>query len=329
MRFRSFALLSFLPATVAYLAAGCGGDDSGGFSPSDAFDGSAVGAGGDSSTTAVDAGAAAPALLRFAHLANGLGALDVCYRVGTTDAFTGPLLGPAASALDASISMHDADIDAGDASVVASSGISFPGVSSYFAAPAAGDFEIAIVDAASGSCSTPAARARITLDPGKKLTIAIMGNFEADSDASDALQIVSFVDDGLTIEDAGRSRFIHAALGGHGGNAYQSLSAAAQTATLIPLASEIDPKNAASPNSAPPVVDALGYHADVPIDEGSLRIREITDAAVPSAAWTSTPTLLSLGAGALRTGFIISDKRGIAVLWCDDGSGAAGCTLIR
>src|ERR1700734_1218118 len=75
------------------VSAGCGSDDS--FNASDAsFDSATFGNSSDGSGEAVDAGVGPPALFRFAHLSPGLGSLDLCYRVGSTDAFTGPVFAP-------------------------------------------------------------------------------------------------------------------------------------------------------------------------------------------------------------------------------------------
>jgi hypothetical protein len=304
MFLKRLVVLAPLACVLVRSAAGCGSDDSASNDIVDASsDGASIGSLTDASEPSVDAGASLPTLFRFAHLSPGLGPLDICYRVGATDAFTGPIFGT------------------GDAG--------FPNLTAYVAAPDATDFEIAVVDATTASCSTSSARARVTLAPGKKLTIAIIGDFQADLDASNALTIATYIDDDESIPDASRSRFIHAALGGHQGDAFGPLSAAAQTATLVPLAAEIDPARAATSSGAPPVVDALGYHSGDLLDEGSLQLEQISDAAVKPAAWISTPTSLALGAGSVRTGFIVSDKQGLAVLWCDDNADASDCNVIR
>lgn len=305
MFLKRLLLLAPLACVSTRAAAGCDSGDSSAIDSSDAsFDAASFGSATDASEQPVDAGATLPTLFRFAQLSAGLGPVDVCYRVGANDAFTGPIFGSA---------------EAG-----------FPNLTAYVEAPIATDFEVAVVDGATGSCSTPEARARVTLAPGKKMTIAIIGDFQADLDASNALTIVSYIDDDESTPDASRSRFIHAAIGGHQGNAYGPFSAAAQIGNLVPLAAEIDPGNVSTASGAPPVVDALGYHTEnISFDEGSLQLTEISDASVKPAAWISAPTSLALGAGSVRTGFIVSDEGGLAVLWCDDNADASDCNVIR
>jgi hypothetical protein len=317
-------LIAPVACMLVRVIASCSSDDSGGESAV-AYDAGSIGVVTDSSEPSVDAGASAPTLFRFAHLSPGLGPVDICVRVGASDAFTGPLFG----LIDAGTSATDPGATDASAITVASSGIDFPHLTPYVLAPNASDFEIAVVDGTTGSCSTPLARSRITIDPGKKLTIAITGDFMADLDASNALALSAFVDDDEAVPDASRSRFIHAALGGHQGNAYGPLSVAAQTAELVPLAAEVDPAHASTSSGAPPIVDALGYHTGDLFDEGSLELTQITDASVLPPAWISAPTSLALGAGSVRTGFIVSDTQGLAVLWCDDNSDASDCNVIR
>jgi hypothetical protein len=305
MRFAGLALFLPLACVLIRAAAGCDSSDSVASDIGDAsYDGASFGSSTDADEPAVDAGAELPTLFRFAQLSAGLGPVDVCFRVGENDAFTGPIFGTA---------------EAG-----------FPNVTSYVTAPNATDFEVAVVDATTGSCSTPEARARITLAPGKKWTIAILGDFQAEIDAANALTIATFVDDDEVVSDASRSRFIHAALGGHQGKSYGPFSAAAQIGSLVPLAAEIDPKMVSTSSGAPPVVDALGYHTEnITFDEGSLVLTEISDASTAAATWTSAPTSLALESGSVRTGFIVSDEAGIAVLWCNDNSDASDCHVIR
>ncbi len=317
-------LVAPIACVVVRVVGGCSSDDSAS-GPYVEYDAGSIGVVTDSSEPSVDAGASAPTLFRFAHLSPGLGPVDICVRVGASDAFTGPLFG----LVDAGASVTDAGASDASAITTASSGIIFPDLTSYVVAPNASDFEIAVVDGTTGSCSTPLARSRITSDPGKKLTIAITGDFAADLDASNALGIVWFVDDDEAVPDASRSRFIHAALGGHQGDAYGPLSVAAQTADLVPLAAEVDPAHASTSSGAPPIIDALGYHTGGLFDEGSLELTQITDAAALPPAWISAPTSLALGAGSVRTGFIVSDKQGLGVLWCDDNADASDCNVIR
>src|ERR1017187_1360268 len=107
MRLNRLAWALPLAFAVASVSAACSADDSGDAADA-SFDGARFGTGSDGGEPPVDAGASAPTLFRFAHLSPGLGALDLCYRVGTTDAFIGPIFAPLAPSADAGESMQDA-----------------------------------------------------------------------------------------------------------------------------------------------------------------------------------------------------------------------------
>ncbi|MEO6572699.1 MAG: DUF4397 domain-containing protein, partial [Polyangiaceae bacterium] len=210
---------------------------------------------GSTNLGATDAAAPSPeadpgvltAMFRVAHLAPDLGMIDVCYRVSTSEAFTGPLLAELSPPLDAST--PDSPTTAVDGGVPDAAtfltGIPFRAVTNYFTAPTAASIEIAVVSASDASCSTPRARSRITLDPGKHVTITLMGVAEADAGAIGELALVPFVDDTTPDPSGARSRIIHAALGTNGNSASGPFAVnVIDGAVTTSLSSLVDPRKA-------------------------------------------------------------------------------------
>ena len=342
----SAAAVALAAAAPVLFFGGCSsGDDGGGADASfdgvvtqPPLDGSQPLDGGDGATSAP--------LVRVAHLALDVGPLDVCYRTSPSDAFTGPLLVPAgadADAADVGAPPSDAG-DAGDAAATSDAGPAPPGagalryatVSAYLPFPA-GSVEIAVVSAWDRSCASPRARLRVTLDPGERATVAMMGVPGADAGTDRELGLVLFVDDVTTAPTHARMRFIHAALGSNKPGAAQDagvdgtlpLAASALEGSVeVPLAARIDPRHAATPSDEAPLVDALGYHEERPLGSVALRLAAAADAG--SFTWTSGVGSLGLAVGSLHTGFVVVDEqRAIAVLWCDDLAATPSCQLVR
>jgi hypothetical protein len=289
--------------------------------PIPAFDGSATFGGHDAAGPNEAGDASVPAAtFRVAHLAPDLGTIDVCYRVSTSEAFTGPLLAELSPPRDAGVLVDTAnDAGAPDASALLT-GVSFRGVTNYFTAPNAASVEIAVVNASDASCSTPRARSRVTLEPGKHVTITLMGLAEADAGAIGELALVPFVDDTTTTPSGARTRIIHAALGAtstsaSGPFAVNVIDGSVTTA----LSSLVLPRKTSAPSGAEPMIDALGYHTSAAIASGSIRLEKLADGG--AAAWVSSAKSLGMMVSSLHTALVVSTPtNGLAVVWCDDGA---------
>lgn len=293
-----------------------------GAAPDNTFDGSTnLGASDAAGPTEAADASVLTASFRVAHLAPDLGMIDVCYRVSTSEAFTGPLLAalspsPDAGALDAGAGPDGSVPDA----TALLTGVPFRGVTNYFTAPNAASIEIAVVSATDASCSTPRARSRVTLDPGKHVTITLMGLAEADAGAIGELALVPFVDDTSPDPSGARSRFIHAALGTNGTSASGPFAVnVIDGAVTTSLSSLVEPRKTSAPSSVDPVISALGYHTGSPITSGSIRLEKLTDSGV--AAWSSSAKSLDMMVSSVHTGFIVSTAaNGLSVVWCDDAA---------
>lgn len=289
--------------------------------PIPSFDGSTnLGAFDAAGTNEAGDASALTASFRVAHLAPDVALIDVCYRVSTTEAFTGPLLAELGPPPDAGAAVDVAsDAGAPDASALLT-GVSFRRVTNYFTAPNAASIEIAVVNASDASCSTPRARSRVTLDPGKHVTIALMGLAEADAGAIGELALVPFVDDQAASSSGARTRIIHAALGStstaaSGPFAVNVIDGSVTTS----LSSLVQPRKTSSPSGVDPVIDALGYHTGAAIASGSVRLERLADGG--AAAWVSSAKSLGMTASSVHTAFIVSTAaNGLAVVWCDDGA---------
>lgn len=342
---RSFGLTAIAASLSVAVPMACGGD--GNDMGNTGIDASLPKGGGDAGVGDASSDASTPgALFRLAHLSPDVGRVDVCYRTSPSEAFTGPLILGVPSAVDAG----PADVpttDAGDAGEAgdaepdadastpppAPPGVTFPGVTGYFALPASGSIEIAVVRAVDGNCSTPRARQLLTLDPGKRTTVALMGLAQADAGTRQELTLVPFVDDAMPAAGSTRTRFIHAALGGGKSRDLAALAIEAiDQSTVVPLAARVEPAKTASPSTTDPAVGPLGYHDGQPLAVGALHVAEIGDGGADAQAvsWLSAVTKLDLRAGATHTGFVVSDPTGdLAILLCDDADDDAGCTLVR
>lgn len=332
-------LASAAGAAIVAASGGCAGDDAS--TAADASLDVVVLPGPVDATGNVDGGdgATASTLVRVAHLAPDVGPLDVCWRTAPSEAFTGPLLVPppieAGAALDAATYL-----DASDAAApVAPQALVYPSVSGYLELPS-GSVEIAMVSAWDRSCASPRARLRVTFDPGERATLALVGVPGADAGSDRELGLVPLVDDATTDPARARVRLVHAALGstklagaldaGAGAGVGPLAAAAVVGAAEVPLAARVDPRHAASPSTAPPVVDALGYHLEAPFGAAALLLTPRDPDAGSVGPWTSGVASLGAAAGSLHTGFVVVDAdRGLAVLWCDDLAPAASCALVR
>jgi hypothetical protein len=303
-------------------------DASDGFSGADGgYDSATVVTLGDAGTTyGGDASADHAPLFRVAHLSREVGAIDICYRIAPTDAFTGPLLGAASPPVAGDASADAKTSDASDAA--GPRALEFTNVTDYLSAPIATSIEVAVVTLADKTCSTPRARRRIALEPGKRTTFALLGVPNADAGPSE-LGLVPFPDDPTPQPSAARVRFIHAALGSSQSTGDPvSLAVGVQRPTgTLPLTREVEPRHASTPSSVAPIIDLLGYHAAAPIDAARLSITPVTDAMYLSA-WSSPDVELSMSAGSVHTGFIVLDaERTYAIVWCDDL--ASRCAPLR
>lgn len=308
---RSFALLSFALACACSSAlSGPGGAD-GPDAESPAFDASFDGGG------ALDGGSGprASTYVRLAQMSPDLGPVDFCIRPKSGGETAGPLL---------------AAPDAGDG------GIAFEQASPYFSVAASGTVDVIVVPAPATDCATARAVGTVTLDPGKRTTLVVMGISKSMAPASRAVGVSAFVDEAATA-DALRLRVIDAALAWSQTVDGPSALAFALTSqnTVIPVAQSVLPRKAATPSSAPPMVDALGYHdlSQVPVGDVSARVTYGDDAGV--MVWTSKAAGLSFGKSDVRTAFVVADALGavgsLATVVCNDAppEGESQCELLQ
>lgn len=265
-----------------------------------------------------DAGGPSPnqALVRVANLSPVLGAIDFCLRPSGNGYFDGPKVSSSVPATDAS--------DAG------SGGVPFPGVSGYLQVPAEGVTDVAVVAAGDPGCSAPKLLGTVTLDPSKRVTIALMGTSKDPDAGLEALGLAVFVDDTQGRPDVARLRVIHAALGKQGGyEALGSVSVGLGWGSQVDgVAGRVDPRHAATPSNAPPAVDALGYHDLAPVAAlSSLRFAALGWNGGP---WATTPADLRLAATAVETAFLVTTGSAPSVLLCTDlpSGGGAPCELL-
>ena len=316
MAYRLGNRIGVLSLVVAVSAVACSVAD--GVTPLDAsFDvtGPSPGADASGGSDAQDSGAAI-VTFRIAHLAPDVGPVDVCYRVSSSEAFTGPLLAALLPPIaDAGFDTLGAEAGSADAMSPAS-GLGFRSVTGFFHVRSAPSLEIAVVGASDGSCSTPRARSRITLDAGKRVTVALLGMAQADAGTIDELGLVPFVDDATPQASSARTRFIHAALG----RPATAFSASALEGTVtIPLAANMEPRKTSTPAGTDPVVDTLGYHSSAAVGAASIQLIDLSDAGAPT--WTSGSRGLKMLLASVHTAFVVSEPlSGLSIVWCDDAS---------
>jgi hypothetical protein len=258
------------------------------------------------------------------------------FDAGPSDAGTaevGADSGPAIT--DAAVG--DATTEAG-----ASSGLAYLQVSNYVTIQGAGTFDIVVVSAGQGSCTSPIVDRKLTLDDGKRTTLALFGSAALEAGANGALDMIAMVDDPSVVAGETRTRFFDSArlLADVGlPESPEPLLVSVIGMPTLDLAT-IVLGAAPGPSSNAPTQDALGYHTDVPVSGLSrLRIERAPAADGPdgsteagAALWLSSPQDLHLDPGSIHTGFVVGNPAGdLATLWCDDtsfGSAASACTLL-
>lgn len=306
----------------AALACGDGGPPNDVFSDDAAAPPSPIEAGFGGNEAAVPSGT-----IRFAHLADGVGPIDFCYRAAGTANFVGPVISGGGAHADAgagdAAADGDADAEAGpnvfdDAGAPA---VAPRAVTAYLTLAAAGSVRIAIVARGAASCTDRIVETDVTLDPGKLVTVALLGSgavYDAGNlDEVRALGLVAFTDDRSTIADKARVRVVHAALAG----TLPSLAVRAVGAIAVPLADVVAPRHAASASATIPV-DALGYATAAPLaSPAAIGVDPVADADGGGASWQSAPADLGLSGGSLHTAFVVTGTSApYAVLWCTDTS---------
>jgi hypothetical protein len=210
-------------------------------------------------------------------------------------------------------------VDAGDGG---SAALDFGELTQDVALNAVGTFDIALVTAGALSCGQPLLVKQVTLDAGKRSTVAVMGLAASDAGAAGALSVVAFTDDPTSDPQNARVRFIHAALGWPGASfPAPPLSVTASGPPPTALASEIDPKHVGATSSADPTVDGLGYATVRPLSSTRLMLQSVGDGGF--ARWQTADQLSGLSAGTVHTGFIVSGEAGaLGVLWCGEAKTA-------
>lgn len=266
---------------------------------------------GDAGATSSDDASATPSgtsFVRVAVLAPPLGAVDFCLRPKGATYFDGPFY-------------FTPKIDAGAPTVAAS----FPGVSRYVQVPAYGETEIAIVAAGQQNCLSPKLSGSVTIDPNKRVTVALMGALNDADGGARAVDVSAFLDDTTARAKLARLRVIHAALGTEQTTGLGPLSASvAWGNTVTPIAAVVPPRGASTPSNAAPTVDALGYHDLTPItDLASLRFAALQG----GGPWSTAPTDLALTDSTVHTAFVVSTPPGLSVILCTDlaNGGDVGC----
>ena len=248
------------------------------------------------------------------------------------------------AALDATIADAGADANqaldaaAGDAGKQVF--LPYLSMTGYVALQGSGTFEIAIVDASSQGCSTPRLVGQVTLDAGRRSTLALMGREDVDASTGGAgggteLALIAFTDDPTPDPTKTRVRLLHAAIGSPKRAPESTLSASfvvGAATSDIPIARKIEPRHVAAASTIEPSVDPLGYHADMPLSTPArMRISRSLDAG--GTTWTSAAAPLGLRAGSIHTGIIVNDDASdLVILWCTDEntpSTETSCTLLR
>ena len=255
------------------------------------------------------------AYVRLAQLSPALGTIDFCLRPKGVSNFDGPKL-------IAQLPLLDSSTDGG------TGGVPYPGVSTYLQVPAFGTTDVAIISANDTSCSSAKVVGTVTIDPNKRMTIAVMGAMKDADSGTRAVGIESFIDDTQPHPDVARLRIIHAALGTQQTPGYGALSASVGFGNQVdPIAGRVDPRRAATTSNNPPVVDSLGYASHAPImGQSSLRFASLSQMGGP---WSTPPVDLGLTVNAVKTAFLVTVDASFSVLLCGDlpSGGDVPCQL--
>jgi hypothetical protein len=222
----------------------------------------------------------------------------------------GDAIGDAAVDAVADAAPDDASAPGPDAGVPVQ--VAFGAMTTFVQLPAIGTLDIALVSPDQLSCDSPVFVGRVTLDPGKEATVAVMGLLGADAGNPAALVMKSFTDEPANPQ-APEVRFIHAALGwpGSGGEA-KPLAVQVGSALLVP---EIEPADVATP-SVSPAIDSLGYLA-APVFTSPAPIELFTLGEAAPQTWSTPFFALGLLPGTDVTAFIVDLGQGaLGVVWC-------------
>jgi hypothetical protein len=277
--FASAAAAAGAACTDTAVAVEVGNEDAGGF-------GTPTSDGGGDARTDLPV-----AQMRVAHVAEGMGAIDFCYKGARSGASIGPVRRASAPA------------DAGDAG---DPGIAYGDVSRYFTLESAGSMTITIVSAGAASCASALAAADVTLDPGKSATVVVF----AQSTDGGPRPLSAFVDDPNTAGGKARVRVVH------GADRFGALAARAATTTTTLIAERVEPRRVSSASAIVPV-DTLGYATIEPIATPASLAIDFLDASAPS--WQSGARDLALVGGSLHTAFVLVDgTSSVDVVWCAD-----------
>jgi hypothetical protein len=321
---RRFVLVLTAPVALAraVLACGDGGPPNDVFTDDAATPPSPPEAGFGGNEAAVPSGT-----IRFAHVADGVGPIDFCYRAAGTANFVGPVISGGGAQADGGPSdaaAHaDADAEAEAGPIVfddaGAPAVAPRAVTAYLTLAAAGSVRIAVVARGAASCTDRIVETDVTLDPGKLVTVALVGSgavYDAGNmDEVRALGLVAFTDDRSTVADKARVRVIHAALAGE----LPSLTVRAVGAIAVPLADDVAPRHAASASATIPV-DSLGYATAAPLaSPAAIGVDPVADADGGGPSWQSAAADLGLSGGSLHTAFVVTGAP-YAVLWCTDTS---------
>jgi hypothetical protein len=265
----------------------------------------------DAREDAADAAEPADATLETGAPGDGGGAADA-----TADAPAAGDAGDAAGASDAT----------GSDAAVPLPPVAFASMSAAVTLPTSGTLDIALVAAGQLSCDAPVAVGTVTLDAGKITTLTVMGLAEADAGSDSALSIVAFTDE-LADASMAKVRFVNAALGWPGGSDSPAPALSVQAGSVV-LAPEVDPRQATTPGTMPPV-DPLGFASVAPVSgETVLTLSPLDDGA--AREWSTGFVDVDALPGTVHTGFVVSLQAGaLGVAWCGIGPtvGVSTCSL--
>jgi len=221
-------------------------------------------------------------------------------------------------ALDAEAPSADASEDAADTGEPPGEAggiplqVSFGAMTAFVQLPVIGTLDLALVPPGQLSCNAPAFIGRVTLDPDKPATVAIMGLLGADAGSASALTMRSFTDEPASA-GAASVRVVHAALGWPGGDGpAPPLAVQAGNALLV---AQVDPADVPGPSTSPPV-DALGY-ATAPAFDAPAPIELFTLDDASPRTWSTPFFPLGLLPGTTTTAFIVTLAQGaLGIAWC-------------
>jgi hypothetical protein len=233
-------------------------------------------------------------------------------------------------------------------------GVLFGQVSSYLSVALAGTMYVSIVRGGSTTCGeslTP--MRRVTLDPGKLYTLAVLrtGGLDGDAGLTDggnvrdgavdahieaaaaelALSVVVLTDEPEVSASFARARFFNGLLSSDGSAAPPVSVSAVEGASSVALALDVPSLAVAAESPSAPAVDSLGYWQGSPLVSTTpigLRVAPIAvlhgDSGSFGWVFASTSSFDLQHAASNHSGFLVGNPGPqVALVWCDDGASIA------